>query len=637
MSRLAIAFLLIATLFACERVSNLFGRSGDSGGYYLPLTVELRFDPSVNEAALAYNDACGQPKRLAIGDRFVAAATREMGLAFEHVVTPGTEPGPRENSRSRPAGGGAGDITGSGRLSSPPDGVLTLDLGLNEIDLFIPRRTAKGYPATVTVGASMVYYDAEGNAIYTKNLKTTAKGTVETNDQDCQVKGVDVVAAEAVGILSQGLKKHVATAVKVREQAAKSKKDRSTSAASSSLGGTGQATVAATATVPSVLTFRAMLSSAQKKDRLEVGDALSIAVEITNTGATIARGMVLRVAGSPNLAAQFHSPVELGDLQSNETMRRELTATIPSAETPAQAELLLSLEAANAASPDQKRFLIEWATVPTRSVKAVEVDAIPDGAARFERKKAVGVAIGIGAFRSASVGRLQFAAHDAEIMGRYFQGLAGIPPSRIKILTDEHALKDDLVEVIEEWLPNAVEAGGEVFIFIAARAVISPSSGAVSVIPHEAEPDSPVRLYSLRRLHDALARLPMQRAVLMLDLTLMPGTPGSAGQKEPSWGPAQAELKGDKLVQILGVSGHQEAHQYDEGGHGLFTYYLLKGLRGGADRDDNGVVALGELCGYVREEVLKTAKEKFQNAQEPRCLPAPASKKASAVPLTRLR
>src|SRR5689334_10367716 len=234
MSRLAIVFLLMAVLSACERVSNLFSRGGDTGEYYLPLTVELRFDPSVNEAALAYNDACGQPQRLPLGDRFVAAATREMGFAFEHVVTPG----PRETSRSRPAGGGLGEIPGPGQAgenikepkpsSSTSDGVLTLDLGLQEIDLFIPRRTVRSYPVTVTVGASMVYYDAAGNAIYTKNLRTTAKGSVETNDQDCQVKGVAVVAAEAVGILSQGLKKHVATAVKVREQAAQSKKERST-------------------------------------------------------------------------------------------------------------------------------------------------------------------------------------------------------------------------------------------------------------------------------------------------------------------------------------------------------------------------------------------------------------------------
>jgi len=628
MSRLAIAFLLVAALSACERVSDIFSRFSEPEGYWLPLTVELRFDPSGTDAALAYTDACGQQQSLPIGDRFVAAVTREMGLVFERVVPMGKEP--------VSAGSGREGVIMGGPRQSSPDGVLTIALGLKEVDLFIPRRASKSYPATVTVGASMVYYDAEGNAIYTKNLKTEAKGTVETDGQDCQVKALAAVAADAVGTLSQGLKKHLGTAAKIREAAAKNKQDRNTAVAASTSAASSQPTAATTGSGPRLLAFRAMLSGGQKKDRLEAGDTISIAVEITNTGASTAKGVVLRVTGTPDLAAQFHSPATLGDLQPSETIRRDLAATIPSAEALTQGELLLSLEAANAAPPDQKRFLVEWVPVQTRSVKAVQVDDMPDGGARFERKKAVGVAIGIGTFRSASVGRVEFAGHDAEIMGRYFQRLAGIPPSRIKILTDEHALKDDLVEVIEEWLPQAVEAGGEVFIFIAARAVMSPSSGAVSLIPHEADPDSPVRLYSLRRLHDVLARLPMQRAIVMLDLTLMqPGPRRSAGHKDPSWEPAHAQLRGDKLVQILGVSGHQEAHQYDEGGHGLFTYYLLKGLRGDADRDDNGVVMVGELCGYVRDEVLKTAKEKYHNAQEPMCLPA--SKKVSAIPLTRLR
>ena len=39
------------------------------------------------------------------------------------------------------------------------------------------------------------------------------------------------------------------------------------------------------------------------------------------------------------------------------------------------------------------------------------------------------------------------------------------------------------------------------------------------------------------------------------------------------------------------------------GGHGVFTYYLLRGLRGEADANNNGFVAVGELFEYVRENV----------------------------------
>jgi LAS superfamily LD-carboxypeptidase LdcB len=39
------------------------------------------------------------------------------------------------------------------------------------------------------------------------------------------------------------------------------------------------------------------------------------------------------------------------------------------------------------------------------------------------------------------------------------------------------------------------------------------------------------------------------------------------------------------------------------GGHGVFTYYLLLGMRGAGDHDGNGIVTVGELFEYVRDNV----------------------------------
>ncbi len=41
------------------------------------------------------------------------------------------------------------------------------------------------------------------------------------------------------------------------------------------------------------------------------------------------------------------------------------------------------------------------------------------------------------------------------------------------------------------------------------------------------------------------------------------------------------------------------------GGHGVFTHYLLEGMRGAADRDGNGIVTVGELFEYVRDNVKR--------------------------------
>lgn len=53
----------------------------------------------------------------------------------------------------------------------------------------------------------------------------------------------------------------------------------------------------------------------------------------------------------------------------------------------------------------------------------------------------------------------------------------------------------------------------------------------------------------------------------------------------------------------------------------MFTYYLLRGLQGVADLDRDGMVVAGELCLYARGQVVRAAREQFENKQDPLCAP----------------
>jgi hypothetical protein len=624
MPRLAIVLLLIS-LSGCSGTSKIFSRFSEPDGYWLPLTVDLRLDPTVTDASLEYTDGCGRPQALSIGERLTTSLRKDMGLVFQRIQIP-------------PA-------------VQKADGAVDVALGLKEADLFIPRQTSKTYPATVIVGATISYTDDDGNVLYTKNLRTEAHGTVETEGQSCEVKGLGAVANEAITILTQGLKKHLGTSTKIRE-AAERKTSNGGPTVSSPIPQVAAspsgvvATPVPTAPPPSAasqtasLAYRVMLREGQTNERLESGEKVTMEVEVSNTGAIPAKDVVIRFSGTAVLVEQFANPVPVGDMRPSEIKRVVVSARMPPTDAVRQGELVLSVEAANGASPDQKKFPIEWH--PHASPRVWwedEVDRIPANAQGLEQKKTIGIAIGIGAFRHPTLLPVPFAAHDAEIMADYFNKLSGIPTEHIQLLTDTRALKDDFVEVFEEWLPNQIKPGSEVIVFIAGRALVSPSTGAVSLIPHEADPGSPLRLVSLRRVHEALARLPIHRAVLMMDLTwTSSGAEPSADGKEPTWAAVPAALRGEKLVQIIGTSGHEQALQYEEGRHGLFTYFLLKGLGGAADRDENGIVAVGELCGYVREQVPATATKTYQQAQHPTCIPpVHANSKSASVPLSRVK
>jgi len=114
------------------------------------LTVSLRLGPSVTDAGLDYTDPCRQRRTLPISDRLIDALKRDIGMVFEHVHTD-----------AQPLSSG---------MAATSDGVVEVVLGLKELTLLIPRQDTQSYAATITLGATVTYYDAAGNLLYTKSL-----------------------------------------------------------------------------------------------------------------------------------------------------------------------------------------------------------------------------------------------------------------------------------------------------------------------------------------------------------------------------------------------------------------------------------------------------------------------------------
>jgi hypothetical protein len=179
-----VASLVVATLTSCSLFSS---RDGATIGYYLPLTVQLRSDPSIAGAQLSYQDACGQSQSLPISAPLQEMLKRKTGRVFEKVMT---------------------GETGS---SSATDGYVDAALGLAHVDLAIPRKANKSYPATVTLGLDFAYTAADGMVLYSKKIQSIGRGEVDVTEASCEVKGLDNVAQEAMGYVTDGMAKQLGT------------------------------------------------------------------------------------------------------------------------------------------------------------------------------------------------------------------------------------------------------------------------------------------------------------------------------------------------------------------------------------------------------------------------------------------
>lgn len=629
--RLMAAGVLLAALAGCQLFSQ---RSGLPTNYNLPLTVQLRLDASVTTAAMEYRDACGQTVTLPIHPQLEQAIEKRMKRVFQQVL-PATA------------------------AHTMPDGRVDAALGLRQVDLFVPRKGNKSYPVTATVGAAFSYTDQQGNVLHSKRLQASAIGEAESKADTCDVTGVAMVAQEAIEKLAEGMAEQLGTAPKVREVAQLKKGGSApvavpitpaaevavspvpvqpsappvsaapteTQPVSPPVPATVVTTPGAAETQagPTKLSFRTILRDESRNQILEEAEPFTVEFEVKNEGTVAAQGVEILLAGHPAIVGGLKPTVPIGEVQPGEVRRVTVEGKLGQVPGSEQGELVCTLRAAAGVElPSAKRFVVAISSERADDVEvlSVDVDQLPKTMGKLKQPNAVGIAIGVGSFRDSTMPAVKFAARDAEVVAQYFHSVLGIPQPRVKVLTDSHGLKDDLVEIFERWLPMQGGPPTVAYVFVSGRAVVDAMSGAVSIIPYDGSLASAGRTFSLARVQRALAHTSIKKAFFLLDLSLDP-SPGANSSKptQPVWEAAAMTGESDGVMWMVGNSSLQEAHAYQQGQHSLFTYFLLKGLRGAADLDKNGTVLAGELCTYVHGQVASAARNQFHNSQEPLCRP----------------
>jgi len=205
-------------------------------------------------------------------------------------------------------------------------------------------------------------------------------------------------------------------------------------------------------------------------------------------------------------------------------------------------------------------------------------------------------------------------------MAKYLEHLSGIPRSNIMMLTNDKVTKSDLEAYLEDWLPRRVTKNSRVFVYYAGHGAPDPQGKDAYIVPYDGNPDFPSKLYPLSRMYDTLNKLPTSDIVVMLD-SCFSGAKGrsvaSEGVRPLVMSPENPVLSVGKVTVVAASTGIQISSDYDKVRHGLFTYYLLRGIRGDADVEKQGIVDLGSLYRYVRLKVSEKASLEFNRDQTP--------------------
>ncbi len=252
----------------------------------------------------------------------------------------------------------------------------------------------------------------------------------------------------------------------------------------------------------------------------------------------------------------------------------------------------------------------------------VDVD-IPTAASL--RPDAVGVVIGITEYAHQDVPRVDFARRDAHLMRDYLVQAMGFREENIIMAVDREATKAAFNRIFEGQLQNYIKPGlSDVFVYYSGHGAPDVESASGYFVPHDADPSYAAQTgYSLEQFYRRLNDLEARSVTVVVDACFSGGS--EAGmliqQASPIFisveNPA-ANLKNG--VVLTSSSGDQISSWYREKGHGLFTYFFLKGIRGAADGDRDGKVTSEEVFGYIMENVPYLARRLFNREQTPQLM-----------------
>ena len=259
------------------------------------------------------------------------------------------------------------------------------------------------------------------------------------------------------------------------------------------------------------------------------------------------------------------------------------------------------------------------------------------------------VVIGVGRYQSTDIPSLRYTVSDAESLYQLLVGQGGFKKEHVLLMTDKSEKPPTLRNIkwaLGTFLARSAKKDDTVLIFFAGHGApeidqrgVERDGLAKYLIPADADPDD---LYStalpMDEMQTIFGRVEAERMVVFLDACYS----GAAGGRTFSSKKTRAANLDDQFLDrltrakgraIITASRPSEVSiELAELGHGIFTYYLVQGLKGAADLNKDGIITVQEIYEYVERKVSEKSRSVGGNQH-----PVMKGEMEGALPLVKVR
>jgi hypothetical protein len=222
---------------------------------------------------------------------------------------------------------------------------------------------------------------------------------------------------------------------------------------------------------------------------------------------------------------------------------------------------------------------------------------------------------------------VHYARKDAQIMKEYYTKLLGVPEDNIIMLIDRGATKARIEGYLKQYLPRNVEKDTTLYVYYAGHGMPDTDMNEPYLVPY----DGDTRFihhtgYKLKEFYKDLDALDIGKSYVFLDSCFS----GAASRTEKMLiagaRPALVHVKDSninsrKVISLSASQTNQLSNAYPDAKHGLFTYYLLRALRGEADENDDQWVSIKEAYSYIKKHVVRVSR-RMGTEQTPTIVPS---------------
>ena len=232
---------------------------------------------------------------------------------------------------------------------------------------------------------------------------------------------------------------------------------------------------------------------------------------------------------------------------------------------------------------------------------------------------AVALIIGIEEYENTF--KAAYAKQDALFFNDFAHQAFGVPRQNIKLLTNSGARRNDTLLEIATWLPKIIkENKTDFYLFFSGHGLASANGEDLFLLPYDGYPEILESSSLLRNdLFQSIAKLNPRSVTVFLD-TCYSGATRSEEMlvaARPIMIEVEEQEIPDNFTVFSASSGKETAKILEEAEHGLFSYFLMKGLEGEADSNSDKQITNGELHAFINQKVSRQANQSPQLSGDP--------------------